>query len=264
MHGLDAVIERVEVLVAEGDDGEAAALADDLVRRVTAISDRALLPTTLRTFTGEVDDAGLLACLHTLLRRSRGGHRGARQVAQELALNHQLFEQLPYDRLRDLYEAAHHADMRDLALMFFSNRGRQTRTVEESGEENEHLSLPLGVRKQAARGRDRDLLDRLMRDTNPQVIRILLNNPWLRERDVLFIAAKRPTTPEVLTVVARHRRWASRYRIRKALACNPYTPSQLAQQLLGTLLSQDLRFIAATGVLSDEVRAQAEHLLRTR
>ena len=63
----------------------------------------------------------------------------------------------------------------------------------------------------------------------------------LVERDVVSVAARRPTRSEILEIISRHRKWASRYRVRKALACNPYTPHQISRRLLSTLMYQDVR-----------------------
>ena len=52
--------------------------------------------------------------------------------------------------------------------------------------------LTLGERKSLARRPDRDLIARVMRDPNPDVIRILLNNPGLTESDVVRVCARRP------------------------------------------------------------------------
>jgi hypothetical protein len=126
------------------------------------------------------------------------------------------------------------------------------------------MQLSLGLRRQAARTTDRNTLDRLLRDPDHRVITLVLDNPRLRERDVVVIASRRPTSAAVLRVISRHQRWSSRYRIRKTLACNPYTPSEIACRLFATLLVQDLRFIVGSGVLLPEVQDEARRALERR
>ena len=58
--------------------------------------------------------------------------------------------------------------------------------------------LTLGERKSLARRPDRAMLDRLLHDPHPDVIRRLLRNPRLTEDDVVRLAARRPGRPEVL------------------------------------------------------------------
>ncbi len=265
MQNVEAVVERLRQLLNEGDEGLAYHLAKNLAMRIRAIGDRSLLPEVIRTFTRTVDDATLLAVLHVLTIKGRSGLADFRHAATELALNSKLFrESLEYERIEDLYTAASAAHLREVSPMFFHGRHDPRVTVEGSGPDNPYLELPLGQRKSAARHMDRDQLDRLMRDKNPTVIRILLDNPRLVERDVITIAALRPTTGQVLEVIATHRKWATRYSVRKALACNPACPHPIASRLMNTLRLQDLRFIASTGVLEDHVREEARRLLRER
>ncbi|MCB9746665.1 MAG: hypothetical protein H6740_29085, partial [Alphaproteobacteria bacterium] len=143
----DPVLARLEALRAEGNGGEAADLAADLVMRVYAISDRALMPEVIRAFCAECDDAGLLAALQLLFVQARRGNRGAQRVAQELALNAELFLELEDDRARDLWRAAQGAGLRQIAGLFSRGRPKlHNPTVDEAAPENESLPIPLGLR----------------------------------------------------------------------------------------------------------------------
>lgn len=261
---MDTPQERLARLLAEEDGGDAEALALDLVRRFEAVRDVALQPELLRNFVDDCDDASLLATLLRVQARAREGHAGPRRVNQALALNAEMFRALDYDRVSALYSLASEAGLRELASLFLTERRDGPRPNFEPGSSNDFVPLPLGVRKQAARTRDRNLIDRLLRDRNPQVIGVLLNNPWLLERDAVLIAALRPTHPDVLRVLAQHPRWATRYPVRKALACNPHTPTALAVRLLGTLLRQDLELVVSTHGAGEEVRAEARRLMSGR
>ncbi len=216
-------------------------------------------PAVLREAFEKLDDPMLLAVLTDVLKSARDGHQRCRMVAQELALAPELITAMPYERIQRLYELARATGLREVRAIFMSGRSRKG--LPQSHTENDHLQLPLGLRRQAARGQDRQLLDRLVRDRNHRVIALLLDNPRIVERDVVTIAAGRPTTAAILRTVAEHRKWSSRYRIRKTLACNPYTPTPIAMNLLKTLMVQDLRFIKSTGVLKDTLLAEAERLL---
>jgi hypothetical protein len=114
--------------------------------------------------------------------------------------------------------------------------------------------LTLGERKTIARRRDRNLLARVLRDPHPDVIRVLLDNPALVEDDVVRLCARRPVPAQVLVQVFRHPRWIVRYRVRLTLALNPYTPEEVALQLLPHLTPGDLREVAQSGQLSERVR----------
>ncbi len=122
----------------------------------------------------------------------------------------------------------------------------------------------LGHRKSLARSLDRHTLDRLLYDKHPGVVRILLDNPRIVERDVVKLAALQPTKADTLLVVFRHARWIRRYSVKKALAFNPYTPVSVACGLLGHLREPDLVAVRDSMHLSREVRDQAAALLRDK
>ena len=174
---------------------------------------------------------------------------------------------LGYELRSALYAAAKQAGRDEIARLFFAAAAGPG---DVPGEPEAGRSLPrgaggaktltLGERKSLARGGRTHLLQHLMRDPDAQVIRILLGNPRLTERDVVFIAARRPVRGDVLKAVFRSR-WVARYHVRRALVMNPYTPSDLAVRLVPTLSIPDLRAVAGDPHLGDPVRAQAEALL---
>lgn len=236
-------------------------LVDSLERRVTALRERQMRRTVVLEALSSLDDAELVAMLAVLLERVESGRGPSREVLQEMALEPVIFSDLPYERLRDAYRLAREEGLSQVAGFFLGDPLRLNPTAREAEAENRHLELPLGVRRAAARMQDRDALDRLLHDKNPRVIRLLLDNPRLLERDVVKIAAMRPTAPAVLEAVAAHRRWSSRYRVRKALACNPYTPAPIARRLLPTLLLQDLRYVSGASTMDPSLKALARELI---
>ncbi|MDF2692060.1 MAG: hypothetical protein K0S65_443 [Labilithrix sp.] len=123
--------------------------------------------------------------------------------------------------------------------------------------------LTLGERKSLARRPDREMIERLLRDPHPDVIRQLLANPKLTEEDVLSLAARRPCRPDVLTQIARTPRWTHRPRIRIALVLNPDTPLEVNAPLVGLLMRQELRLVATSTTVAPALRALClEHLER--
>ena len=129
-------------------------------------------------------------------------------------------------------------------------------------QQNHYVDMPLGSRKQAARTTKRDLIAKLMRDQDHRVIELLLQNPRLRERDVVTIASRRPTSAAILETVANHRKWKSRYNIKATICWNPYSPDYLVKKLLPSLMQQDLRAIIDGGQLSEESLSYANKLVR--
>lgn len=234
---------------------------DPWLRHFRSVGDASLQRTVLREGIEGFDDATLIAVLARLDRRARDGEGDARWMLADLALDPNVVHELPYERRVELYTAARVADYHAVADRFLG--ARPPKKADEPID-NPHLDLPAGVRKQAARAHERVIIDRLLHDRDPRVIRTLLDNPRLVERDAVKIAALRPTAPEVLETLAAHPRWSRSYRVRKALAFNPCSPTTLARQLVRTLLQQDLRALRDSGAVAAELRAEASLLLERR
>jgi hypothetical protein len=135
---------------------------------------------------------------------------------------------------------------------------------ERTQEQDDALRVPdfgmsrpvtLGERKSLARRHDRTWIARVIRDPHPQVMRILLQNPRLIESDVLRLCARRPVASDVLREVFQCARWIVRYPIKVALALNPYTPLDIALQLLPLLHDQDIKRLLDAADLPAELHA---------
>lgn len=122
---------------------------------------------------------------------------------------------------------------------------------------------PVGYRISLARRPVPRLLDRLLFDPDPRVVRTILGNPRVTEAEVVKLAASRRAGPQVLEVIAQDDRWIARYPVKVALANNPATPLRVVLGLLPHLLHQDLRAVAA-GSPREAVRDQATRLLARR
>lgn len=123
-------------------------------------------------------------------------------------------------------------------------------------------AITLGERKSLARGpTKRETLDRMLRDPDPRVIEILLGNPRILEADVVRLAARRPTHPEAQRAIFRSERFIERYPVKRALAFNPYTPSDLAGRLVPLLTRMDVKALAEDPAVSRTVREAARDAL---
>lgn len=123
--------------------------------------------------------------------------------------------------------------------------------------------LPLGTRKWKARFRDADLLQMLERDHSEEVVEILLNNSRLTEKDVLFMASRRPASEKSMTRIFAHPTWVCRQSIQEALARNPYSPSHLAAALTPLLPTQVLQDLETDVNVHPLVRKSAATILKT-
>ncbi len=101
--------------------------------------------------------------------------------------------------------------------------------------------MTLGERKWHARKASPLLLEKLLVDPDPAVIKNLLRHPQLKEEHVIKICARRPNHPEALRQVVEHPKWFARYRVKTALLNNPDTPPRLVMLILPSLSLPDLR-----------------------
>lgn len=171
---------------------------------------------------------------------------------------------LPYPARAALYAAAKAGDARDVVALLLGGSASPPEDEPPPPEPERPLlpsgrPLTLGERKALARGPLGRHLSRLLVDPDDQVIRVLLENPHLTERDVITIATRRPTRGAVLRTIFASR-WLLRAAVKRALVKNPYTPGILAAALLPTLPRAELTALAHDASLSPPLRAAAREL----
>lgn len=125
-------------------------------------------------------------------------------------------------------------------------------------------ALTLGERRAMARRPTRAVLDKLLRDPHPMVMRNLLQNPRITEDDVMRVAARRPAVADVIAEIARHPVWSTRPRVRMAIVQNPGAPRAIVVPLLRLLIRPELAEVAAAADVPAAVRAAARELLERR
>ena len=133
-----------------------------------------------------------------------------------------------------------------------------------SGLRNESgRPLTLGERKSLAKKPDRNLIERLLSDPHPDVIRGVLRNPRLTEDDVVRFVARTPARADLLAEVTRSPKWIHRPRVRLAIVINPHSDQALTIPLTGLLLRPELRLVVESTTAPLAVRAACmEHLQR--
>jgi len=171
---------------------------------------------------------------------------------------------LPYELAEGLYAAAaeHGDDL--LRKLLRSPTPEQSMANPAAALPREVGEIPLGVRRSLAKGFEKPMLEKLLLDPDLLVIRHLLDNPRITEAEVIRIASRRPIPGSTLNEIARNRRWASRRKVRVALARNPYCPTDLALRILGSLPLRELRELRSDATLQGELRRHADEELARR
>ncbi|MCA9671901.1 MAG: hypothetical protein KC503_40155 [Myxococcales bacterium] len=245
-------------VVSDRDAGADALL---LSRRLAALLDVEMRRAALLRFLAEHRDApdATVAALAEITRRGRDGGPpfglALRALVDLLAA-----ELVDYETQAALYAAARERDEQALMQLFYS--GHVAAPPERRARDEEQRELTLGHRKTLARTtRDRERIQRYIGDPEASVVRELLLNRLVTEDDVVRIAAKRPTDPQVQREVFRSKRWLSPYRVKRTLVLNPYTPGEIALRLLAFLTKPDLRLVASSPTLSAQLRDAARSRL---
>ena len=240
--------------------------AHSFTRRLLSLPDRGMRSLVLTERLLKLDVQLCLSLLQTLLDRALARDPRAQEVLLDLTTARPLMQRLGYVRARELYELARHQDRYALARMLLSPETLQRRKQGPQLEyENKHMQdTSLGWRKSLAKSTDRAALDRLLWDRNPVVVRHLLNNPRVTERDVVRISAMRPANPDCLSEVFRHERWLRRYRVKVALALNPDTPLDIALTLLPQLMRAELVYASRNEKLQPAIKEAATEMVMRR
>lgn len=172
-----------------------------------------------------------------------------------------------YGTIATLYEAAAEAGRESVLMML---RDPPAHRALRNGARLPETRLPidrdvsLGERRSMARGQDRRFLERLILDPSPLVVGQLLENPAIRLPDVVTIAARRPTVPELVLQVALAPKWFRELQLREAIVQNPFAATGLALKLMPTLNIHSLRKIRHAGDLHPMIREFAELLVQLR
>ncbi len=156
-------------------------------------------------------------------------------------------QRLDYEQSAELYRCLVESNRRDVAQALIRPAGDASAPMRPL--EPEGRSLTLGERKALARKPNRTLLERLAKDPDPTVIRILLRNPRIVEADVVRLAATRRANPQILREIALSSRWNRAVLVVRALLFNPATPLDTKLRLLPTVRKQDI----------EEIRRHAPH-----
>jgi hypothetical protein len=223
---------------------------DWLVARLRRFVDRPLRVRQLVAVLGE-EPVRAAAAVAALIARATSGDDDP-EVAAVVGCLVPALGELGYAARQALYLAARELTDPALARLVL-DAAPPTATADEVARglaperplRNRGRPLTLGERKALARRPRGDALAELLRDPHPDVIRILLDNPQLTEREAVRIAAARPAVPAALALVAEHPRWSVRPMVRRALVLNRYTPIPIALRLVVTLGPADWADIAA-------------------
>jgi hypothetical protein len=126
--------------------------------------------------------------------------------------------------------------------------------------------LPLGQKVSLARRGPARVAGALLAEGHPQVLSVVLDNPYLTEAQILKVLSREKLSSDVIRGITQHRKWSCVYNVRLALVRHPGSTLSSVLAYLPELTVSDLRELAAPGIVSESLRKylQAEIQRRTR
>lgn len=172
-----------------------------------------------------------------------------------------------YDLIKSIFQAAH-TDGRDGVIAILRDPPPHQALPKGKRLPEPKLDLgrdvTVGEKRQMARGSNRLMIEKLLLDPHPLIVEQILDNPNLREQDVLMISSRRPNTPEILLKITLHKRWYKRREVRHSLVMNPYNSTGVSLKLLPTLGIHKLRQVRNSTHLHPVVIETAGMLVELR
>jgi hypothetical protein len=114
--------------------------------------------------------------------------------------------------------------------------------------------LPLGQKISLARRGPARVAGALVAEGHANVLPIALDNPYLTESQVLKALARDKVSTGVVQALARHGKWSQFSNVRLALVRHPASPISVVLGFLPQLTVNDLRELAAPGIVAENLR----------
>ena len=114
--------------------------------------------------------------------------------------------------------------------------------------------MPRGQKTSLARRGTGRLAASLLWDSDPELIRAALDNPYLTEGQLLKVLAREDPPPAVIEHISQHPRWSTHYHLRLALIRHPLTPLARVLAFLPNMAVTDLRDICLDHRMPPPVR----------
>ena len=114
--------------------------------------------------------------------------------------------------------------------------------------------IPLGQKITLARRGPARVAGALLAEGHPQIVSVILDNPYLTEAQILKALSREKLPAPVVPAIIHHRKWSISYNIRIALLRQPSAPLAAILSYLPQLTVSDLRELAAPGIVPETLR----------
>jgi len=122
-------------------------------------------------------------------------------------------------------------------------------------------TMNAGEKIQLAMRGNREVRNILIKDTNKEVVKTVMQNPKMTDSEVELIAMNRNVSEEILRTIGSRREWMKNYAVMLALVTNPKTPIGVSVSQIPRIRKSDLVKFEKNKNLPEAVRAAAKGLL---
>jgi len=120
------------------------------------------------------------------------------------------------------------------------------------------VGMPRGQKIALARRGTGRLVSNVLINSDLELIRAALDNPYLTEGQLLKVLGREDLPPTIVEQISQHPRWARHYHLRLALIRNPLTPFARVLAFLPDMAVTDLRDICLDHRMLPQVRKYIE------
>ncbi len=240
-------------------------IAKAISKLVSSIPEKKMQRARLSEQLSGMDVETVSELLNYIVQMSEDDKLAFKNVVGALIDSQFLVSALGNAKMSDIYiklEEKGYYSVREMLVSYPMKRRKASES--DSTPSLEMDALPLGTKKSLAKSNSKEVLDKLIHEQNPAVIKNILNNPRITEKDVLKMITRRPVKAEIITEVVNSRKWTEMYIIKKAIIMNPYTPTKIALNLLHFMLLQSLKEIASDTQLHYSIINTAKKIIQKK
>lgn len=237
-------------------------LADYLVGSMETVPERKMRSLRLKDRFSHMPEEIIIEVIHEVFSRTKPGDTSSAHFLMSIIDIFSDMAEMQSQQLLKLYVMCRDRGYNRTSVVFVSPEPKKRPFSKYDFVENRDMDyLTLGEKRSLARSRNKDLLDRLIYEPHPLVIRNILENPRMTEHEVLKMVSRRPNNEMILTEIFQSEKWLRSYNVKISMIKNPYTPVGIAMVLLYFLKTQDLRDVSRDQSLHDTIKETAGDLL---
>lgn len=235
---------------------------DDLVLNMSNIPERNMRTLILKEKIESMPDDFSVEIVNRVFSKARPGEIGSALFILSMVDIYSFHLEADSQKLLKLYVICKDRGYKETANFFLAPEPKRKPFSKYDFVEGREMDyLTLGEKRSLAKTKEKDILDRLLYDPSPLVVKNILENPRLTEHDVIKMVSRRPNHEAVIKTIFKSEKWLSSYNIKLAIIKNPYTPVGIALGLLFFLKEQDLRDVSRDRSLHDVIKQTAGDLL---